>query len=696
MIGGPETRSVEIHEYDSAWPRRFEIERAQIAGALPDAKLIEHIGSTSVPGLAAKPIVDIIVRVDPFDADHITVSLEGAGSLLRVLEPGHLMFRTPALDVHVHLWSDPAQTERHLLFRDWLRVSDADRDRYEGVKRELATKTWRDVNQYADAKSPVISEITTRAAAWARRGVASAPVTDDGPWQPELEQLARRRALAKEMGGAEKVERHHGQGKLTVRERIDALLDADSFREVGQLTGRATYDTDGNLATVMPANFVMGRGAIDGRTVVVGGDDFTVRGGAADASIFQKQVMAERMAHDYGLPIVRLVDGSGGGGSVKTLETERRSFVPFNPGWEWVVANLGRVPVVSLCLGSVAGLGAARVVASHYSLMVKGTSQLFVAGPPVVNRLGIEEVDKETLGGSAIHTRNGAVDDEVESEAEAFTRARAFLSYLPSSVDELPPRAESTDDPTRVDDSLLHAIPRERRRVYQARAIIETVVDHGSFLEIGRLWGRSAITGLARVDGWPVAILANDPYHYAGGWTADASRKVERFIDLAETFRLPVVHLVDNPGFVIGTQAEHEATIRHGARALAAIYQATVPWCSVILRKVYGVAGAAHQNASRLSYRFAWPSGEWGSLPLEGGIEAAYKAQLEAADDPDALRAEIETRLSKARDPFKTAEVFLVDDIVDPRETRPRLCEFANLAAPRRVRTGPAAHAPRP
>ncbi len=525
-------------------------------------------------------------------------------------------------------------------------------------------------------------------------------MSDDSIWQPELDELERRRALAGEMGGTEKVDRHHANGKLTVRERIDALLDPESFREVGMLTGRATRDDDGNLTGVMPANFVMGRGRIDRRPVVVGGDDFTVRGGAADASIFQKQVMAERMAHDFGLPLVRLVDGSGGGGSVKTLETERRSFVPFNPGWEWVVANLGRVPVVSLCLGSVAGLGAARVVTSHYSLMVQGTSQLFVAGPPVVNRLGIEEVDKETLGGSGIHTRNGAVDDEVASEVEAFARTRAFLSYLPSSVEELPPRTEPTDDPDRADASLADAIPRERRRVYQARAIIDAVVDRGqdgesTFFEIGRRWGRSAVTGLARIDGWPVAVLANDPYHYGGGWTADASRKVERFVDLAETFRLPVIHLVDNPGFVIGTQSEQQATIRHGARALAAIYQATVPWCSVIIRKVYGVAGAAHQNASRLSYRFAWPSGEWGSLPLEGGIEAAYKAQLEAADDPAALRAEIEARLAKSRDPFKTAEVFLVEDIVDPRETRSRLCEFANLAAPRRARTGPI-HLPRP
>jgi acetyl-CoA carboxylase carboxyltransferase component len=514
-------------------------------------------------------------------------------------------------------------------------------------------------------------------------------------WEPELEELRRREALAAEMGGAEKVDKHRSLGKLPVRERIDALLDEGTFHEIGALTGRGTYGEDGALDSFTPANFVMGRGRIDGRPVVVGGDDFTVRGGAADASIFQKQVHAERMANELRIPIVRLVDGSGGGGSVKTLETERRSFVPFNPGWEVVVDNLSTVPVVGLCLGSVAGLGAARVVTSHYSVMVKGTSHLFVAGPPVVNRLGAEQVDKESLGGSSIHTRNGAVDDEVASEEEAFARARRFLSYLPSSVDGVPAQVACSDPVDRRDEWLLDAIPRERRKVYKVRPIVEALVDEGSFFEIGRAWGRSAVTGLARLDGWPVAVLANDPYHYAGGWTADASRKVERFVDLAETFHLPVVHLVDNPGFLIGTDAEHAGTIRHGARALAAIYQATVPWCSVILRKVYGVAGAAHQNASRLSYRYAWPSGEWGSLPLEGGIEAAYKAQLEAADDPDALRAEIEARLARARNPFKTAEVFLVEDIVDPRDTRALLCEFAELAAPVR-KPGRSAHGARP
>jgi acetyl-CoA carboxylase carboxyltransferase component len=509
-------------------------------------------------------------------------------------------------------------------------------------------------------------------------------------WQPELDELARRTELAHRMGGEEKIARHRELGKLPVRERIAAVLDEGSFHEIGGLAGRAHYDDDGALDDFTPANFVMGRGCIDGRPVVVGGDDFTVRGGSADASIFQKQVHAERMAHDLRVPIVRLVDGSGGGGSVKTLETERRSFVPFNPGWEWVVANLATVPTVGLCLGSVAGLGAARVVTSHYSMIVKGTSHLFVAGPPVVNQLGIETVDKESLGGSAIHSRNGTVDDEVDTELEAFARARQFLSYLPPSVYDVAPRGPHDDPVDRRDEELASIIPRERRRVYQPRDVIARVVDRDSWLEIGRRWGRSAVTGFARLDGWPVAVLANDPHHYAGGWTADASRKVERFVDLADTFHLPVVHFVDNPGFLIGTEAEQAGTIRHGARALAAVYQASVPWCSVIVRKVYGVAGAAHQNASRLSMRYAWPSGNWGSLPLEGGIEAAYRAQLEAADDPAAVRAEIEARLARVQNPFKTAEAFLVEEIIDPRDTRPLLCEFANLAAPLRT-PGPTA-----
>jgi acetyl-CoA carboxylase carboxyltransferase component len=506
-------------------------------------------------------------------------------------------------------------------------------------------------------------------------------------WSDALDELHEREERAADMGGPDKVARQHDSGKLTVRERIDAVLDPGSFHEIGALAGKSRYDENGRLVSFTPSNFVMGRGRIDGRPVVVGGDDFTVRGGAADAAIWQKQVYAEQMALELRLPIVRLVDGTGGGGSVKSLDTDRRTYVPPLLGWQHAVDNLATVPVVALALGSVAGLGAARVANSHYALMVRGTSQVFVAGPPVVARLG-EEVTKEELGGDEIHGRNGVVDDVVDDELEAFARTRRFLSYLPSSVHEVAPRGDVDDDPDRRDDWLLDAIPRAARQVYKIRPIIEAVVDTGSWFEIGAGWGRAAVCGLARVDGWPVGVLASDPYQAGGSWTADASDKVTRFVDLVDTFHLPVVHLVDQPGFMVGVDGERAATIRHGVRAVAAVHQAEVPWCSVLIRKVFGVGGAGHQSSSRLSYRFAWPSGRWGSLPVEGGVEAAFRAELDALPDDEARQAriaEITARMDAVQSPFRTAEAFLVEEIVDPRDTRRLLCEFANLAAPLRT-----------
>ena len=309
---------------------------------------------------------------------------------------------------------------------------------------------------------------------------------------------------------------------------------------------------------------------------------------------------------------------------------------------------------------------------------------MFVAGPPVVNALG-HNVTKRELGGWEIQTKAGGVDDAVDTEEEAFERVRRFLSYLPASVFDLPPRGPVTDDPERREESLLSIVPKDRRKVYKMRKIVESVVDQGSFMEIGKYNGRPLITGLARMDGWPVAIMASDPYFYGGGWTADASHKCIRFCDMAETFHLPVIHFVDNPGFAVGVAHEQAATIRHGSRALAAVYQATVPWCSVVIRKAFGVAGSAHTNHERLRYRYAWPSGDWGSLPIEGGIEAAYTQELREAEDPEAMLAEILERLNRVRSPFRTAEAFLIEDIIDPRDTRPLLCEFANLAAPLRT-----------
>ena len=479
------------------------------------------------------------------------------------------------------------------------------------------------------------------------------------------------------MGGPERVRRQREAGRLTVRERIDTLLDPGTFEEWGALAGFVQHGPDGRESGFVPANNVIGTGRVEGRKVVVSGDDFTVRGGAADASIHAKQVFAERMANELRLPIVRLVDGTGGGGSVKTLETLGRTYVPANPGWDLVVDNYSRVPVAAACLGPVAGLGAARVAHAHFSVMVKGLSQLFVAGPPVVKAGMGEDMEKEQLGGSDIHARgSGAVDNVVDSEAEALEQVRRFLSYLPSSAWEAPPRGPAGDDPNRRDPWLLEAVPRSRRQAYDMRRILAAVFDQGSLFELARHFGGSLITALGRLDGYPVAVLAGDPRVYGGGLTAAASDKLARFVDFAGTFHLPVVHLVDQPGFVVGVEAERAGTIRHGVRALAAVYQAEVPFVSVIVRRVFGVAGAGHGHAQRLNLRFAWPSGDWGSLPVEGGLEAAYRRDLEAAADPEALKAEIAARLDAVRSPFRTAEAFGVEKLIDPRDTRPLLVEW--------------------
>ncbi|HVS12770.1 MAG TPA: carboxyl transferase domain-containing protein [Thermoanaerobaculia bacterium] len=482
------------------------------------------------------------------------------------------------------------------------------------------------------------------------------------------------------MGGEERLARHRAAGRLPVRERIDRLLDPGSFHEIGLLAGKPRYE-HGELVELTPSNFVLGRGRIDGRPVVVGGDDFTVRGGAADGSVGNKAGYGERMAHELRLPIVRLVDGTGGGGSVRTLDEMGRTYVPANPSWDLIVQLLGEVPVVAAALGPVAGLGAARLVASHFSVMVRGSSQVFIAGPPVVERGMGRRVDKEELGGSFIHAHgNGVVDNEAASEEEAFEQIRRILSYLPGNVWQAPPRVDPTDDPGRREEELVRAIPRDRRRPYDARRILELVLDRGSIFEIGRHQGPSLIAALARLDGFAVGVLANDSRHHGGGLTAAASDKMTRFVDLCDTFHLPVVHFVDNPGFVIGVESEREGTIRRGVRSLYAVQQTSSPWVSVLLRRVFGVAGAGHGKPQGLNLRYAWPSGDWGSLPIEGGVQAAYRRDIEAAEDPDRRRAELEAHFEGFRSPFRTAEAFGVEEIIDPRDTRRLLVEWVHLA----------------
>jgi acetyl-CoA carboxylase carboxyltransferase component len=501
-------------------------------------------------------------------------------------------------------------------------------------------------------------------------------------WQPELDELARRQRLAEEMGGPAKIARQHDAGRLTVRERIAVLLDDGSFREIGALAGATRYHDAGQLASFMAANFVLGTGLIDGRKVVVGGDDFTIRGGAADAAIAGKQIYAEQLAGELRLPIIRLVEGTGGGGSVKSLEQHGYTYVPVNPGWDRVVDNLSVVPVIAAGLGPVAGLGASRLCVAHLSILVEGTSQLFVAGPPVVKSGVGEDVGKEELGGARVHARNGAVDLIAASESEAFGLIRGFLSYLPPSAYALPPvlaGADEADSPGRRDETLLSAVPRDRRKPYAVRAILAAVFDTGSVFEV-QGYGGSIVTALARLDGHPVGVVGCDPYVAGGCMTAEGADAVTRLADLCSTFHLPIVTFTDQPGLLIGTRAEQRGTIRHGVRAISAVYQASVPAAEIIVRRVFGVGGAGLVNRHRLVRRWAWPSADWGSLPVEGGIEAAYRADLEAADDPAELLAEIRARLDAVRSPFRTAERFGIEDIIDPRETRPLLCEWVRDA----------------
>lgn len=498
-------------------------------------------------------------------------------------------------------------------------------------------------------------------------------------WQKAIEELRRRERLAEEMGGEEPVSRQRGRGKLTVRERVAFLADPGSFHEIGKIAGKASYGADEELAGFMPSNSVMGRARLDGSPTVILADDFTVRGGAADASIWQKMVQAIKMAAEYRMPLVQMIDGTGGGGSVKMLEKDPRTYIPETPGWNEIVHGLTQVPFVSLALGPCAGMGAGRVAASHFSVMVKELSQVFVAGPPVAIALG-EDVTKEELGGWKIQGQNGTVDNVVDTEADAFIAARKFLSYLPPSVHQLPERVQPADDPKRKEESLLSIVPEDGRTPYKPRRIIEAVVDKGSFFEIGSYWGRGIVTGLARIDGYAVGIMAGDPFFLDGAWTADVCDKVTRHMDLCSTFHLPVIHFVDCPGFAVGVRAETAGVTRAGVRAMTAVYQASVPVCSVVIRKAYGLAGSAMMNQSRTKWRYCWPSGDWGSLPMAGGIEAAFRKELSEAEDPEALKAQLYKKFDAIRSPFRTAESFFAEEIIDPRETRPLLADFVHHA----------------
>lgn len=496
-------------------------------------------------------------------------------------------------------------------------------------------------------------------------------------------ELDARRAAALQMGGAEGLAKQASLGKLSARERIARLLDAGTFAEMGMLAGKGRYDEHGRYLSSSPSNSIVGAGDVDGRRIVVAADDFTIRGGSSESTVSDKWIYAERYAHQMRLPVVRLVETAGG--SVRILEQNQSTKIPGYPNWPWM-RLLAQSPVVGVALGACAGLGAVKVAGTHFSVMVRGMAQVFAGGPPVVKRGIGEDIHKEQLGGAEIHTRlSGVVTNAAESEDDAFAQVRRFLSFMPTNVWGLPPRLESTDERRRANAWLDESIPLDTRKIFDVRKILKEVFDAGSLFELGRSFGGSTITMLGRLDGCAVGVVANDPRVMGGALTAQAARKLERFVDICDTFHLPIVNFVDQPGVMFGSEAEKAGTIGAAMQAICAIEQSQVPWCAIILRRSFGVGGQMHgpqhgPDGNALLHRFAWPTARWGSIPVEGGVAAAYKRELDESAEPQQRQAELEAYYQQLSSPYRTAERFGVIDIIKPRETRPLLCDWVQDA----------------
>ncbi|KAG8629477.1 hypothetical protein KVT40_003342 [Elsinoe batatas] len=482
--------------------------------------------------------------------------------------------------------------------------------------------------------------------------------------------------------------RQKASGKLWVRERVTRLFDGGSFREVGSVSGDVTWRslsaTKEEPIDFVPSNNVQGYGRLRGRKVLFTADDFTLRAGHADGAIGAKTVYMEKLALALKLPMVKLVDGSSGGGSVSSIRTMGYSYIPPLESFEYVMKQLNQgIPNLGAVLGPAIGLGAARVVSCHFSVMAADVGALFNAGPKVVAGATFEEgLTFRDLGGPMMHCTNGTIDNLARDEEECFEQIRTVLGYLPDSGEKLPPTVHGEDDEERLSPELRTAVPRKRERMFEPRKIITTIVDKVSFFEIGRLWGTTVVVGLARLGGKPVGIVANNPETNAGALDAAGSQKLTRHLKFLDIFNIPLLQFVDVPGYAVGTVAERTATMRWGVELAKTYYATTMPIFSVILRRVYGVAGGVMLDCRDPRLRVAWPSGEWGSLPLDGGIEAGHAAELKKIEKEKGEQArkdrykELDDEYKRLMSPIRTANAFGVEEIIDPARTRPLVCEW--------------------
>ncbi len=505
------------------------------------------------------------------------------------------------------------------------------------------------------------------------------------PFEKELEELRQRKHQALQMGGPEKVQHQHQQGKLTARERIELLMDPGTFQEYGLLATHQSHRAE-MADRIAPADAVItGFGRIDGRRAGVIAEDFTVLGGSVGMTHAMKNVRMVGIATQERVPLVWLLDGAGA-----RAEEFIGEGLPAVFHFLMISKMSGIAPQVGVVMGPCAGDSSLVGSLLEFIIMVKGTGMMAAGGPPVVLSATGEKVTKEELGGVEVHcVISGVADNPAEDDKDAILMAKRYLSYLPSNAWEYPPSIPSDDDPERKDDEILDILPSDNpRQVYDMKRIINCIIDRDSFFEIKPLFAPMLITGLARMNGHPVGIIANQPLVYAGAITAKAGQKERHFVDLCTAYHIPLVFLVDVPGVMTGPQSEREGALRYGLSVAYALAWADVPKITVVIRKAFGFGGSAMCGyGANQTLTLAWPTADFGSIPAESGVMAAYGAQLAASDNPEALQKQLEEDYKKYCGSYPAAGHFNIDEVIDPRETRPRIIRALDLALGRRSQT---------
>jgi acetyl-CoA carboxylase carboxyltransferase component len=504
-----------------------------------------------------------------------------------------------------------------------------------------------------------------------------------------LEELERRRAEARAMGGAEKISAQYARGKLTARERLDLLFDGADMVEIGL---HATEMGPG--ASVVPGDAVVcAWGKVNGRHVAAAAYDFTVKGGSIGLVGETKVTRMRELALRCRMPIVWLVDSAGARIDPKgSADPDRLSlFAGSGHLFREQVVMSGVVPQVAAMVGPGAAGTAYIPGLADFVPMVRGKSSMALGGPPLVKAATGQEISEEELGGSTVHCEISGVGDlEVDSDEQCIEVVKDYLSYMPQHAGEQPPIQQLSDPRDRRDEGLLDVLPDNLRAPYDMYRIVRAVVDFGRILDIKPRWARSIITCLARLGGRPVGVVANNPAQLGGILTSDAADKAARFIQVCDAFNLPLVFLMDVPGFMVGSKAEHGGIIRHGAKMLHVMASATVPKLTVVVRRGYGagyyvMAGRAFEP----DLLVAWPGAEISVMGADGMVGIAGKKLFGQVEPPPEVRQQVVDAIQKHIDIYKVAGWGLVDDVIDPRDTRPILCRAVEMSWGRTVERPP-------